>query len=243
MKRIAVLIAVLLFVNAFAAAQVGKFRWETEMCRFEGTFDTKRYTKKQLENTYKMWFAREYDMDTFYATVFKLEDFAKLRTAASIDEEYARKSAALKKLVIVNTPFWKEFRAKKLIELERDYRLARASAQAFQKPAALREVTFADACVQKYAPPLTAGGDSLLGIWREVNMDLRAKNSDPERLRREFEAQMASADRFKYAQIEVITFGWWNCVNERIERREDWDAIYKNYEKLFKKVSKTCEEP
>lgn len=243
MKKIILLTFVSLLITASVWAQGAKFRWETEMCLFEGTFDTRRYTRRQLENTYQMWYGREYDMETFYATVFKLEDFAKLRTAASLDAEYARKSAALKALDIVNTPFWKQFRAKKLIELERDYRLARASAQAFQNPAALREVTFADACVQRFAPPLEAGGDALLAIWREVNMDLRAKNSDPERVRREFEAQLASADKFKYAQIEVITFGWWNCVNERIERREDWDEIYKNYEKLFKNIKKDCEEP
>jgi hypothetical protein len=101
----------------------------------------------------------------------------------------------------------------------------------------LREVTFADACVQRFAPPLTAGGDDLLRTWRAVNEESRRKNASPENMRKQFEEQMASADKFRYAQVEVMTFGWWNCVNARIERG-DRVAASKNFWKLFRRVKK-----
>lgn len=238
MRKFVFCVVVLLLSYASASAQVGKFRWEDEICVFEGTYNTRLYTKKQLENTYRLWYTRDFDMDTFEATVFEIENIEKLRTAASLDAEYARKSANLKNLAVVNTPFWKEFKAKKLKGMEQEYRLARASVQAYEKPSALREVTYADACVQRFAPPLIAGGDALLTLWREVNEDARTKNADPERVRKDFEAKMASAERVKYAQVEVITFGWWNCVNEKIERGDDSPVPSRNFWKLFKRVKK-----
>jgi hypothetical protein len=237
MKRIAPLLVVLFLTNALASAQVKKFRWEDEICVFEGTYNARLYTEKQLENTYKLWYSQDFEMVTYDAAVFSFEDIEKLRTARSLDAEYARKSAALKKLEVVDVPFWKAFKQKKQKALEQDYKLARASVQAYQNPKALREVRFAAACVQKFAPALIAGGDDLLRIWREVNVGLRKKNGNPEEVRKNFEAQMASADKFKFAEVEVITFGWWNCVNALIERGDESPNPSKNFRKLFKHVN------
>jgi hypothetical protein len=236
MKRIALLSVVLFLANAAASAQVKKFQWEDEICVFEGTYNARLYTKKQLENTYKLWYSQDFEMQTYDATAFEFEDVAKLRTPSSLDTEYAQKSAALRKLEIVNVPFWKAFKQKKLKALEQDYKLARASVQAYRNPKALREVTFADACVKKFAPPLIAGGDELLRIWREVNIESRKKNASPEAVKKNFEEQLASADKFKYAQTEVITFGWWNCVNALIDRGNENQIASKSFWKLFKYV-------
>jgi len=238
MKRIALLFIVFALANAPASAQVKKFQWEDEICVFEGIYDARLYTEKQLENTYKLWYSQDYEMELYQAAVFEYEDIGRLRTPSSLDAEYARKAAALRKLEVVNTAFWKAFKQKKLKALEQDYQLARASVQAYQKPKALREVTFAEACVQKFAPPLIAGGDELLRIWREVNIDSRKKNASPEAVRKNFEEQLASADKFKYAQVEVITFGWWNCVNARIDRGGEGSVPSKNFWKLFKHVNR-----
>jgi hypothetical protein len=238
MKRIALLLVVLFLVSAEASAQMSKFTWEDEVCVFEGTYNARLYTKKQIENTYQLWYSQDFDMQTYDAAIYEIEDIGKLRTADSLDAEYARKSAALQKLEIVKVPFWTAFKQKKLKALEQDYKLARASVQAYQNPKALREVTFADACVQRFANPLIAGGDDLLRIWREVNIESRKNNASPEAVRKEYEAQMASADKFKYAQVEVITFGWWNCVNARIVRGDESPTPSKNFWKLFKSVKK-----
>jgi len=238
MKRFVLLTVVLFLLSAAASAQLKKFRWEDEICVFEGMYNARLYTEKQLKNTYQLWYSQDFEMQTYDAAVFSFEDIEKLRTVASLDAEYARKAAALKKLEIVNVPFWQNYKQKKLKALEQDYKLARASVQAYQKPSALREVTFAGACVQKFAPPLIAGGDDLLRIWREVNTDSRKKNASPETVKKNFEEQLASADKFKYAQVEVITFGWWNCVNALIDRDGEGSVPSQNFRKLFKRVNK-----
>ncbi|MBS1794887.1 MAG: hypothetical protein JSS81_13590 [Acidobacteria bacterium] len=244
MKKNLLLIVVLVLASLPVSAQLRKFRWETELCTLEGTYDAKTTTAERLRNTYRMHHSTDFDLDTIDATVFRWTDLGKLRTLASLDAEYRRKRAALEKLRIVETPFWLEFRKKKLVALERDYRLAHASVQSYRKPEALREVTFADRCIANYANPLIAGGDALLAAWRTLNEEQRRQNGDPERVRREYEAQLASPDRLNYARVEVTTFGWWNCVNAEIDRGDENGSATKNFESLFKKVRQIrCDEP
>ncbi|HEY8559301.1 MAG TPA: hypothetical protein VIL74_02775 [Pyrinomonadaceae bacterium] len=244
MKKLTVILVFLLAANA-ALAQLKKFTWEDWTCVYESTYDGRIYTERQLKNTYALWKAGgDYAMETFEATAFKLEDIANLRTAASLDAEYKEKAVALKNLEIVNVPYWKEYKAAKLAALERDYLLARASVKANENPSALGEVNFADRCVQRFAPPLTAGGDDLLKLWREVNEESRAKNASPENVRKEFESRTASADRFKYARMEILTFGWWNCVNAEIRRPDEKGRPEEHFKKLFKTTKKNyCDEP
>lgn len=244
MKKIVLTLIVLFLTNAAVSAQLKKFKWETELCTFEGTYDARQHTAVELYNTYRMWLSPDFDLDTFDATAFKIEDIAKLKSVASLEDDYKRKSDVLSSLEIVKTPFWTRIKQSKLKALARELELARASVMAYQNPEALKSVTYADACVQRFAPPLIAGGDQFLNLWREINLESRRKNSDPERVRRDFEAQLASADRFKYAQVEVLTFGWWNCVNEFLDRGDDYEVMAKNYRKLFTKVREiNCDEP
>lgn len=243
MRKIAFIFVISILATS-VSAQLKKHRWESESCIFEGTYDAKSYTATQLKNTYRLWETQEFDLNTVNATAFKIEDIGKLQTVESLEADFRRKTDALQKLDIVKTPYWTEFKKRKLKSLEQQLEQARSAVLAYSQPAELKKLTFADACVQKFADPLIKGGDDLLNIWRVVNEDSRQKNADPERLRRRFETELASDDRLKYAQVEVITFGWWNCVNRFVDRGDDYDIMSKNYKKLFKKIRRfDCEEP
>jgi hypothetical protein len=244
MKK-AVFLIVILFLGITAiTAQIKKHRWDSEFCTFEGTYNARNYTAAQLKNTLRLWATQDFDLDDMKATAFKIEDIPDLKTVEYLEADFRRKTDALQKLDIVKTPYWTEFKKRKLKSLEQQLALARNAVLAYTKPAELKKLTFADKCVGKFADPLIAGGDDLLNIWRAVNEDSRRKNADPERLRREFEAQSASSERIKYAQVEVITFGWWNCVNEFIDRGDDYGVMEKNYRKLFTKIKEiNCDEP
>ncbi len=236
MKKIALLFVVLFLTNTTASAQRGKFVWEDEICVTEGTFNPSLYTKKQLENTYKLWYSQDFSMFVYQGMSSNSQGLMERRTVESLDTEYAQKSAALKNLEIVNVPYWKAFKEKKLKALEQDYKLARATVQAYKNPAALKEIHFAESCVKRFSKPLIAGGDDLLRVWREVDEDLRKKNSNPGELQKYFEENMASPDKFKYAQDEVIRFGLWDCVNALIDHDDDARTIQVQFLRLFKRV-------
>ncbi len=236
------LIAILVLCQTAAYAQTKRFQWTTELCEYEGTYDAKKYTEAQLRNTLKLFAIGNFDIQTD-ATVWKYEEIKKLNVAA-LDKEYESKSTALKKLGIVKSAYWEALRERKLKELKQVYELSKLTMLAYNEPAKLKEAAFAKACVAKYSDPLIKGDDELLAIWRTVNEDTRRNNGDSERIKKIFEAEYDSRDKYKYARVEVMSFGFWNCANALIER-EEYDGTHEEeFKKLFKQTKTVaCDEP
>lgn len=236
------LTTILLLCAALAPAQTKKFRWGTELCLFEGTYDGKRHTETQLKDTTKLFYL-DFFPNTIDPAPFKYADVEKL-DVAKLDKEYETRVSALKRLNIVKTKYWESVRQKQLKELEQVYQLSRATILGFANPARLRDVTFAGACIQKYVPPLAGGGDELLAVWRAINEKSQKENIDPERVKREFEEELNSPEKFQYAQVDVMAFGWWNCANALIDREDKSAAHHKEFKKLFKRNRTVeCDEP
>lgn len=225
-----------------AAAQTRTFKWTDELCEYSGTYDARKVTAKQLQNTYDLLLTPDASFAAD-AAVFQIEDIARL-DVAKLDAEYAKRSAALKTADIVKKPYWQNLRAKKLKILEQTYRLARVEMLAFNEPSALTQYKDAPACSTRYADPLIAGGDSLLAAWVEVNQASRKVNADPERVRRVYEEKLASNDRMRYAFIEVMGFGFHNCANQLIDYVTLDGSQAAEFKKLFKSVKTiSCDEP
>lgn len=217
-------------------------RWEDEMCEYSGTYDPKLHTAVRLRNTLKLSLPGNYLLET-NTTAWSYSDIAKLDVAA-LDAEYKRKSAELAALDIVSVPYWREFKARKLREMEAVYKFERTSMLGYSDPSKLLDYTLAPECTTRFARPLISGGDSLLAAWLAVNVESRKNNSDPDRLKRIFEQQLRSPDKMKFALIEVMNFGWSNCANALIERIDYDGTPEAEFKKLFK-TAKTvrCYEP
>lgn len=233
-------------ISAFfspASAQVRTLRWSTEFCKFSGTYNSKKYTAEQLRNTIKLLPPGEFGL-SFMATVWRFEDIGAL-DLAQLDREYKDVSSSLRALNIVKSAYWESVRQKKLAEIEQVYRLSRITMQAYTKPAILREYAGAEECKAKFAEPLILGGDKLLLAWKMVNEESRTRNSDPDRIRRIFDDQMASPDKLKFARVEVMSFGWWNCANNFIEYDQpEGVEREREFNKLFIRVRTIqCEGP
>src|SRR5690606_3290846 len=169
-----------------AAAAVGvfgqqaEFRWEDAMCEYVGTYDTKRYSRHQIEDTIKLSQLSGTIPLSYSATVWEYEDIEALDPTV-LDREYEEKRAMLEGLKVAG-PYWEEFRKEKLKELEEYYQLASVTMRAYRNPTVLREFKGAEECKTKFAEPIIAGGNSLTDAWLKVNIASREENSDPERL-------------------------------------------------------------
>jgi hypothetical protein len=186
----------------------------------------------------------EFGLD-YSVAVWNYDEIARLDLAA-LDRKYEAAISKLKPLKIVASPFWENVRKKKIREIEQVYRLSRATLLGYTDHAKLREYVGADSCKTKFAEPVIAGGDRLLAAWRVVNEDSRKKNADPGRLKRLFDQQMASPDRMKFALVEVMNFGWWNCANESVQydQGDNSQAREREFRKLFIRVRNLgCDEP
>jgi hypothetical protein len=235
MKKIASLMVVFVLCSGAVSAKLKKFVWEDEICAYEGRYDAARYTEKQLENTYQLWYSRDFELDAWHGER-QVDGHLEPFTTEWLDYQYALKSAALKKLEIVNVPYWQNFKRKKLEALEKKYILERLTFQAFENPSVLMNLKFADACLEKFANPLIAGDERLLRIWRESNEQGRKTSAYAEDIRKYFEERMASPDKIKYARDEVLKDGWWNCVRAVIDPGDDSSLTSKNFWKLFRRV-------
>lgn len=237
------MIAIFLVSSVGAYGQTRTFTWDDELCGYSGTYDAKKYSEEQLRNTLKLGqTAGSYPIET-NTTAWKISDIPTLDVAA-LDREYQQRSAELKAMPIVPVPYWQTFKLRKIRELDQVYRLARVSMVAYEDPRALLSYEGARSCMVPYARPLVSGGEDLLIAWRGVNEASRARNSDPEGVRRKYEEQLRSPDKMLYAQIEVITFGWGNCANDLIDYVKGDQTPNKEFKKLFKSVKTvSCDEP
>ena len=240
---IVILFSIIILSSATISAQIKTFKWESELCEFEGTYDSSKYTETQLRNTYELRSSLGAIPLFTDATVGKYEDIKTL-SLEELDKEYKERSEKLKNLDIVKGEFWEKMRQDKLKEMNKAYYLKRLTIQGYANPAILREYKGAESCSINYAEPLIAGGDSLIGAWRKVNLDSQKRNGSPETLQRRFDEQNASPDRLKYARIEVMRFGWWNCINQTIPYVEYDEKQQENFDKLFIKIKEFyCDEP
>lgn len=242
MKKLAFVIAILIF-SASGFAQVRTMKWLGDMCEYTGTYNVKKYTEAELRNTARLFTFGEFNL-SYHEAVFKWDDIAKL-DVAKLDAEYAKKSAELKILKIVDSPFWETVRQRKIRELDQTYQLRRTKTLAYRDPKVLRDYTAAPTCNAKYVEPLIASGESLFKVWLDVNIESRARNCCPNEVKARFENEMASPDREKFAFVEVMAFGWGNCANAQIEydERSNDGTYLKEYKKLFIHVRESCEEP
>jgi hypothetical protein len=239
--RILFLIVILTSSPLLLTAQTRSFRWQEGQCEYVGTYDAQKYNLAKLKNTYSLVQGFQITA-TLNATVWKYEEIKNLPNIAGLDKEYELKSGELRNLDIVGTPYWQALKEKRLKELEQEYRLDKVTILAYQDPSVLKDYPYADSCVKTYASALITGGADLLAVWRQVSEDSRKRNGDPERLRRIFEQQNNSPDKYEYALVEVMSFGWFNCANG-VRASSDPEELQKSFKKLFTRTRRSCEEP
>ncbi|HXF43354.1 MAG TPA: hypothetical protein VNK26_06410, partial [Pyrinomonadaceae bacterium] len=186
------LIFLYLFVSIWfttaAQAQIKTFRWQSDLCSFEGRYDSRKYTKKQLLDTWTLISGENLQIDDTKATVWKWDEIA-LLNVQELDRQYNELLDKIKSLDYIKTPYTEALYKNRLRELEEVYRLARTTMLGYKAPKELLKYPGADQCKLDYAEPIIAGGEKLQKAWERVNIDSRAKNADPERLRLTFEAQ------------------------------------------------------
>ena len=190
------------------------YTWADDCCEYEGKYDPNKVTEIQLRNTFNLYYWG-YSLDT-KQSAFQLKDVAKLN-ADSLANEYARKTIQITNLDIIPGKYWDNYRKDKLKEFNQVYYRKRLTILAHTDPTVLLTYNTKDSCIRYYGRAIAMGGDSLLAAWKDLLEAQCAKNAYPEKLRAKFADMYNSPDRGIYAAMEVINFGWWNCVNRTVE--------------------------
>lgn len=214
------------------------FRWESEMCRFTGRYDPRKYSAQQLADTYELLTGGVLATNE---TVFKPEDIAKL-SLDTLEVEYAKVRSRMLALVLVPDPRWQKLKRRKLQALDEQYRAKKLTMQGYTNPGLLLGSSYPASC-KFYIRGLATHNDTLTRqTWQQLVREQQRTNSVPESLQRRFEQEAADPNWRQHAQVALLGFGWWNCVNEALDYVEPTARMRRRYEELFTHVKSECEE-
>lgn len=224
----------------------GIFHFTTELCNNKGHFDSSKYSKEELEGTYKLWFQMG-GVLLNTPSVFNLSSLQKVRAEkdailAQLDKDFARQKNMLENLKVVKDPYWENIKAQKLQELSDEYEFRKTEIMAFSEPSVLVNHKLSKGC-ENFAKALNSTDILMTEEWRKLREAMSKRNSDPQRIMNEFEERLYSSDKKDFATIDLITFGWGNCVNDHINKTLHDEKMTEKFNALFIKIDSECDEP
>ncbi|REC47059.1 hypothetical protein [Chryseobacterium pennipullorum] len=220
-----------------------QFNFVTELCDNKGYFDSSKYSREEIEGTYKLWFELGGSLLNT-PSVFKLKDLEEVRhnkdqLLAALERDFIEKKNLFQNLKIVNKPFWQNVKKVQYEALVQRYEMEKIRIAAYSDPSILLKT---NQC-QSFAKALNSTDEEMVTVWRKLREESSKNNADPARIMNEFNDHLNSPDKRDYATIDLITFGWGNCANDKIKRVNYDEKMNKEFYSLFIKTDSECDEP
>jgi len=218
--------------------------WQSDMCEYKGYYVRGKYSENELKATFDLWIRLSSGLNAG-VSVFSPADIDEI-DLSELTDEYNKLISFIDSSRIVDVPFWREFidEQKKSLKMQYDLKIMRY--KAYSDPSVLLDNPYLDKDSEcnNYAKALNSGDAELYAAWEKWAENQKTKNASPERFMQQFYEKYNSPDKKRYAFIDMIGFGWWNCVNHAIIEYPDYSLLADNFQKLFVKVEEfNCEEP
>lgn len=219
-----------------------RFSWEDDVCLNVGYFPAGRYTEQQLRDT-RVLVTFPFASSSYNESVHRIEQLHPDSIGARLqrlERQHRQEQAALQALQVVPLRYWQNLKKLRLGEEAEFYQMSKLMLEAYLVPRLLLTAPGASKC-QRYVQAL-ASADTLplLQAWREQVDEHKKNNGAPQYLEDKYQQQYASPDRLRYARLDLMLYGWWNCANHHRqyvdieEEQQPWPA----FEKLFVKVAR-----
>lgn len=219
------------------------FQFVTELCDNKGYFDSNKYSKEEIEGTYKLWFELNGSLlDTPFVNDLKsLKEIRsnKAQALANLDKDFAKRKAQFQNLKVVNTPYWQDVKKRSYEDLLQTYEKWKIQIVAYSDPSVLLK---SNEC-SNFSKALNSTDEQLFKEWKKLREKISKNNSNPQRILNEFNEQLHSAHSRDYAIMDLITFGWSNCTNDKIQNVSHDEKMNKEFNSLFIKIDSQCDEP
>jgi len=214
--------------------QSDMFEWDEGLTYYTGKFDTTEYSIEEIETIYNYLHSPSSEMLTV-GNIWKIEQID-TATTSPIDKYYNKTLTTLESMRIPEGEFWDSLlvsRKRELFEVSQDNRLF---ILALHDPQVLNDY-YQEECADEIIA-LTADSTTLLLEWRKLIDRQKLNNGYPENLERKYQMQLASLDRLKYARLDIMKYGWGNCMNQFIYYHQDYIRIEEEFQKLFLSVER-----
>jgi hypothetical protein len=239
-----ILIILTVLTSNLTFSQVAEYTWYDETCTYKSTFDSTKYTRQNISDIYEIAYFGDLRFSKT-PSVHKLSDIQRLDTI-EMHDDYQLKLQRLQNLDLPKNSIWIKFKDSLVIELDQEYELSKIAYKAYMTSdfTILKNLDYndSDSCMSYYQKALT-GSDSLISIaWEKLTTYQASRNGSPGTVWDKYRTMKSMEDWRKHAEVQIMTFGWWNCAVKHIDRFDNWKH-YKKFIELFLTTEEIdCEE-
>lgn len=238
----AVTVAALLASMAVTTiAQAQTYKWQDDFCSMQGDFDSQKYTAKQIKNSHLVLESlTRSNLDSFFSPMsIEALDKLSMKDLDILTEEYKQVKRNVERLDVV--PEAKGYKQELLKSIDGEYKQNKLTILGYLNPSeALKQ---SPQMCHQYIKPLLQNEAAVQAKWKQIVEERAVSNSYA---MSRYQDEKAS-NPAKYAKIDLVTFGFGNCVNEQVYHA-DSDEVFSNQQKLNKTLfgrsfKQMCDEP
>lgn len=245
--------AILASMAVTTIAQAQTYKWSDDYCDYKGDFDSKKYTAKQIKNShFVLEGLTRTNLDSFFPPMsIDALDKLSMQDLDTLTEEYKQVKSNVERLDVV--PEAKGYKQQLLKTIDGEYEQNKLTILAYLNPSeALKQ---SPQMCKSYIAPLLQNETAVQNRWKQfVEAEIKEQGQHgAEQLAsyrkiatKRYQEQKASHPS-KYARINLVTFGFSNCVNNQ-GYHADPEKVFKDSQKLNKTLfgksfKEMCQEP
>lgn len=221
--------------SAPLTAQILTFEWYEGSCLFNAVIDTSKTNYQQVQNVYYTLIQAS-DMSQPYLA-YQPKDTAYLKVK-NIQFECGNFVKEIDQMEYPKGDYWTNMKKMRLANIKEQCLLREKAVIALNHPNALKGTPYCKEC-SRFISALDKGGKTLLNLWKEMHDKEIAEALDPNPINKSFEQHWNSPDQELWARIEVLRYGWWNCIleNQKMFNESQYNLEFK---KLMTSIKSDC---
>ena len=252
MKAITVA-ALLTSMAVTTIAQAEVYQWESDLCDMKGDFDNKKYTAKQIKNShFVLEGLTRSNLESFFSPMdIDALDKLSMKDLDKLTKEYKQVKRDVEQLDVV--PEAKGYQQQLVKTIDSEYKTNKLPILAYLNPnEALKQ---SPPMCKTYLEPFLQNETAVQNRWQQFvaekiqeQVDITEDGGQYYRnlATKRYQKEKAS-NPAKYAKIDLVTFGFGNCVNKQAYH-PDSEKVFKDSQKLNKilfgeSLTMVCEEP
>ncbi len=245
--------AIITSMAATTITQAQTYQWQDDLCDMQGEFDNKKYSAKQIENSHFILNnLTSVQLNSFSSPIYP-SDLNRVSTTdtTNLNKKYESRKRKVEQLEVV--PQAQTYKRELLKSIEAEYVHDKLTILAYLDP--IQAMRLSPPMCKQYLAPFFKDETAVQNKWQEFveeqiqeqtlfsnNGGKYSRNLTTER----YQSQKAS-DPENYAKINLLTYGFSNCVNDQIYHT-DSEKVFANYNRLNKTIfgkslTMVCEEP
>ena len=241
MMKVVTVAALLASMAVVNSAQAEVYKWQDELCDIQGNFDHKKYSAKQIKNSHFVLDGLTSANLNSFVPPMNIEDLDKVsnKDLERLTKEYKQVKNNVERLDVV--PEAKVYKQQLLQSIEGEYKKERLTILAYVDP--IQAMRQSPPMCKQYLEPFFKDESAVQNKWQQM-VEKRALSNSYAMSR--YQEEKAS-NPAKYAKIDLITFGFGNCVNNQ-RYHAGSEVVLRNQQKLNKtlfgkSLTMVCEEP